>query len=246
MDRAVFDRMAEQDQVHWWYVARRRILADLIAREVGPAARRARILEIGCGTGHNFEMLRRFGRSTRSSSTRARALWPARGLAMQVGDAPLPALAGVADGAYDLIALLDVLEHVDGDRPRCASIAGQARAGRADPGHRARLSVDVERARRRPPSQAALFEAGPARGDRGGRPRRFAPDRLFQQPALPDRRRGRASPASSPARRRATTRCRRRRSTGCSQAIFGLERHLVGAGAVPGRRVARSRSLSTR
>ena len=33
MERAVFDRMAEHDQVHWWYVARRKILADLIARE---------------------------------------------------------------------------------------------------------------------------------------------------------------------------------------------------------------------
>ena len=44
MERAVFDRMAEQDQVHWWYVARRRILADLIAREAA-LAEDARILE---------------------------------------------------------------------------------------------------------------------------------------------------------------------------------------------------------
>ena len=57
MERAVFDRMAEHDQVHWWYVARRRILADLIRREAD-LPDDARILEIGCGTGHNFEMLR--------------------------------------------------------------------------------------------------------------------------------------------------------------------------------------------
>jgi hypothetical protein len=61
MERAVFDRMAEQDQVHWWYVARRRILAALIGREIA-LPQDARILEIGCGTGHNFDMLRGFGR----------------------------------------------------------------------------------------------------------------------------------------------------------------------------------------
>jgi SAM-dependent methyltransferase len=112
MDRAVFDRMAEQDQIHWWYVARRRILADLIAREV-ELPEGARILEIGCGTGHNFEMLRRFGRiDAIEVDVEARALAGAR-LGRPVGDAPLPGLDGVPDGAYHLIALLDVLEHVD-------------------------------------------------------------------------------------------------------------------------------------
>jgi trans-aconitate methyltransferase len=53
MERAVFDRMAEHDAVHWWYVARRRVLHDLVAREVRLPPD-ARILEIGCGTGHNF------------------------------------------------------------------------------------------------------------------------------------------------------------------------------------------------
>ena len=32
MERAVFERMAEQDQKHWWFVARRRILDTLIRR----------------------------------------------------------------------------------------------------------------------------------------------------------------------------------------------------------------------
>jgi len=128
MERAVFDRMAEQDQVHWWYVARRRILGDLIAREIAlPAA--PRILEIGCGTGHNFGMLRRFGRlDALEVDSAARALASSR-LGHAVGDAPLPALGGVPDGAYDLIALLDVLEHVDGDKAALESIATKLAPG---------------------------------------------------------------------------------------------------------------------
>jgi len=128
MERAVFDRMAEQDQVHWWYVGRRRILADLIAREVDLPGD-ARILEIGCGTGHNFEMLRNFGRiDAIEVDGEARALASKR-LGHAVGDAPLPDLTGIPDRTYHLIALLDVLEHVDEDQAALESIATKLAPG---------------------------------------------------------------------------------------------------------------------
>jgi SAM-dependent methyltransferase len=128
VDRAVFDRMADQDEVHWWYVARRQILRDLVTREVA-LPKEARILEIGCGTGHNFEMLRGFGRlEAIEVDPQARAL-ASRRLGHAVGDAPLPALTGVADRAFHLIALLDVLEHVDEDRASLASIATKLAPG---------------------------------------------------------------------------------------------------------------------
>jgi SAM-dependent methyltransferase len=60
MERSVYREMAELDQRHWWYRARRDVLADLIRRYAEPPAD-ARILEIGCGTGHNLEMLKMFG-----------------------------------------------------------------------------------------------------------------------------------------------------------------------------------------
>jgi SAM-dependent methyltransferase len=121
MERAVFDRMAELDSRHWWFVARRRILSELIEREV-PLPADARILEIGCGTGHNFEMLGRFGRvEAIEVDDEARALSSSR-LGREVGSSPLPELPGIADGSYHLIALLDVLEHIEEDRASLASI----------------------------------------------------------------------------------------------------------------------------
>ena len=60
MERVVYQQMAELDERHWWYRARRRIIADLIRREVRPGPD-ARILELGCGTGHNLSMLAGFG-----------------------------------------------------------------------------------------------------------------------------------------------------------------------------------------
>lgn len=135
MERAVFDRMARHDQHHWWYVARRRILHDLIVRSV-KLPPRPEILEIGCGTGHNFDMLSHFGRlDGQEIDAPARKVAELR-LGRAVGDAALPDLPGVADAAYHLVALLDVLEHVEDDE---AALRGIARV--LAPGGRVLLTV---------------------------------------------------------------------------------------------------------
>jgi len=130
MERIVYDRMAELDTRHWWYRARREILAALIAREVKPP-KGARILEIGCGTGHNLGMLAGFGEvDAIELDAAAREVASAR-LGRAVMEARLPELDGVPEGQYDLVALLDVLEHVEDDRAALASIARRLKPGGA-------------------------------------------------------------------------------------------------------------------
>jgi len=114
MDRIVYDRMAAHDSTHWWYRARRDILADYLTRE-GKLPADARILEIGCGTGHNLPMLAAFGTvDAIEIDPAARAIASAR-LGRPVGAAPLPQLTDVPRGSYDLIAVLDVVEHIEDD-----------------------------------------------------------------------------------------------------------------------------------
>ncbi len=128
MDRDVYDRMAQHDATHWWYVARRQILATLIARHIRPAVS-ARILEVGCGTGHNFEMLGRFGTvDAIEIDEGARALAEER-LGRPILTAPLPDLPGIAEGRYDMIALLDVLEHIGDDRASLESLKRRLKPG---------------------------------------------------------------------------------------------------------------------
>jgi SAM-dependent methyltransferase len=114
MDRRVYDRMAEHDSTHWWYRARRDILADYLTRE-GRLPEKARILEIGCGTGHNLPMLARFGEIDAIEIDPAARSIAGERLGKEVGAAPLPALTGVPTGHYDLIAVLDVVEHIEDD-----------------------------------------------------------------------------------------------------------------------------------
>jgi 2-polyprenyl-3-methyl-5-hydroxy-6-metoxy-1,4-benzoquinol methylase len=128
MERIVYDRMAELDSRHWWYRARREILARVIETRVKPPPG-ARILEIGCGTGHNLEMLAGFGTvDAVEMDDAARAVASDR-LGRPALMATLPELAGVETNAYDLVALLDVLEHVEEDRASLASIARRLKPG---------------------------------------------------------------------------------------------------------------------
>ena len=120
MERAVYDHMAAVDMRHPWYVGRRRVLRTMIGRLGLPV--KARILEIGCGTGHSLAMLSQFGQvDAVEMDAQARALASDR-LGRPVGSATL-LLAGVERSAYDLVALLDVLEHIEDDRAALNGIA---------------------------------------------------------------------------------------------------------------------------
>ena len=130
MERKVYEQMAKLDSCHWWFTARRRILDGLIERIVRPP-RDARILELGAGTGHNLAMLSRFG------EVEASELDPiARGIASErlgrpVVEAALPDLSMFPAKSYDLVALLDVLEHVTDDKGSLAAILERLKPGGA-------------------------------------------------------------------------------------------------------------------
>ena len=128
MERAVYDQMAALDERHWWYRARREVLAALIRRLVKPPAN-ARILEIGCGTGHNFSMLGSFGHVDALELDDEVRRYAEKRLGREIMRAPLPELADVPERSYDLIGAFDVIEHIDDDEAALASIATRLKPG---------------------------------------------------------------------------------------------------------------------
>ena len=128
MDRAIYDRMAAIDGEHWWFTARRRIVTAFIEAQARPPAN-ARILEVGAGTGSNLPLLQKYGRvDAIEPDEAARSLASSRsGIAVAGG--LLPGGATLEDDAYDLIVLLDVLEHIPDDNGALAELATKLKPG---------------------------------------------------------------------------------------------------------------------
>ena len=59
MDQELVRQIAEVQADHWWYEGRRQILRSVISRLKLPKP--AQLLEAGCGTGANINMLKEFG-----------------------------------------------------------------------------------------------------------------------------------------------------------------------------------------
>ena len=128
MERVIYDRMAELDELHWWYRARREVLAALIRRTTNLPAK-AKILEVGCGTGHNIQMLEQFGKVDGIEIDPEARAFAEKRLGRKIASAPLPELAGIKRAQYDLVAALDVVEHIADDHAAVAGLAGCVKPG---------------------------------------------------------------------------------------------------------------------
>lgn len=115
MQQHTYSIMYEVEGKHWWFAGRRRIIAEFVAgvcRDIGKL--RPRILDVGCGTGANLQMLSQFGAAEGVDvSTEALDFCRARGLAKvkQGAAESLP----FEDASFDLVTGLDVVEHLDDD-----------------------------------------------------------------------------------------------------------------------------------
>lgn len=122
MERAVYDQMRVLQQDHWWFAARREILAAEIARL--PLPRPARILEAGCGPGGNLEMLQRFGQVQAIEPDADSRTYAAEHFGVEVKPGLLPHSLPRFPTPFDLVAAFDMIEHVDDDQGAVAALAG--------------------------------------------------------------------------------------------------------------------------
>src|SRR5207253_2036635 len=115
MQQHTYSIMYQVEEHHWWFAGRRRIIEGFVAavcREIGK--RKPHILDVGCGTGANLQMLAKHGASEGVDvSSEALEFCHARGLSKvkQGAAESLP----YEDASFDLVTALDVVEHLDDD-----------------------------------------------------------------------------------------------------------------------------------
>ena len=122
-DSYEIDTLAVEDR-YWWYRGRRRIVMDLVRSLPLPAE--PRILDAGCGSGRNLVELSGVGPAGgRAPSPRGAEGGRARdgGGVAEIGTMPFD------DASFDLITLLDVLEHIEDDLGTLVALRRVARPG---------------------------------------------------------------------------------------------------------------------
>jgi SAM-dependent methyltransferase len=120
MDPALWEEISAVEDRHWWFTARRSIILHLVS-QLAPEG--VSVLDIGCGTGFTLEALAaRFDAwgVEPDAGVRARVRNAVRDRVLGGDTRDLSALAG---RTFDVVLLLDVLEHVEDDRAELSSAA---------------------------------------------------------------------------------------------------------------------------
>lgn len=127
MESDTYQLMRQIEDEHWWFVARRNIIGALLDRLNLPA--QAEILEVGCGTGGNIALLKRFGAVTCVELDKTAA-----GMARDRNLAPvlygkLPDELPEFSRLFDVVTLFDVIEHVKEDEASVQVLASLLKPG---------------------------------------------------------------------------------------------------------------------
>ncbi|MEO5331898.1 MAG: class I SAM-dependent methyltransferase [Magnetococcus sp. YQC-5] len=106
---------SELEDVHWWFCGRREIIFSLLKKAYGNL-QHATLLEIGCGTGGNLRFFAPFCARVTGTDTSPLAIELARKKTkaeLILGD--FRDLLAHRSHEFDVILLLDVLEHIEDD-----------------------------------------------------------------------------------------------------------------------------------
>lgn len=113
MDRVEVEAMLKQEDRHWWYRGRRRIVLDELAQL--PAGPELRVLDAGCGSGRLLDELRGYGHLT-GLDLNPDSVEIARSRGHDdVVQGPVEHLPW-DDETFDLVISLDMVEHTADDR----------------------------------------------------------------------------------------------------------------------------------
>ena len=115
MDEQAITEMHGAEQSHFWFVASRRIILDVLDRHLAPGAAAGRLVDIGCGSGYTISQAATFGNwlgidvSSHALHLAARQSGGRHWVKASAESLPL------AENSVDGLVALDILEYLDDD-----------------------------------------------------------------------------------------------------------------------------------
>lgn len=111
MQKNIFYEMSEIQNIHWWFISRKKII-EKIFRFFLPSTKKMKILDMGCGTGSMFDLLSVYG-EVHGIDIADEAL----NACSKYGYKSLNHIDLLGEhNTFDIIVMLDVLEHIKDDR----------------------------------------------------------------------------------------------------------------------------------
>lgn len=117
MDRSAYDRWFELEDRHFWRIAKRELILELVERHrpAHGAGGPLRLLDIGGACTLLTRELGRFGAITLVEHDLKTAMFAEETLGLKVQVGSLPDLPEQLGGPFDVVTLIDVLEHIEDD-----------------------------------------------------------------------------------------------------------------------------------
>lgn len=126
MDRTAYDRFFALERSHFWRVGKRRLVLEWIERYISllnPGSNNPRILDIGGACSLIPKELQRFGTVLVLESDRTTVELAQARLGIDIRLASFPEQVPVGE-QFDIITMLDVLEHIEYDTASLAAARG--------------------------------------------------------------------------------------------------------------------------
>ena len=132
MEEELFEQMHRHAQKHWWFRGRQKIVLSLLNRFY-TRPENARVLDLGCGTGVNLPALAQYGEvwgadPSDKALAFCRSSMP-KDFTGRLDEIWLPDKVPYDDNSFNLIVMMDVLEHVEHDRESLIRIGRLLRPG---------------------------------------------------------------------------------------------------------------------
>lgn len=130
MDIEKYHEMENLEKFHWWFVYRQNILKFILKKYLSDLDKDAKIVDIGCGTGGNIQLLKEKYENITGLDNNDFALeyCKEKGLT-NILKGELPDSIGVEDNSIDLILLFDVLEHIEEDEKSLSLLKSKLKNG---------------------------------------------------------------------------------------------------------------------